>query len=69
MAEETVVRKALKEAFREAYHRDHANSAIHCSEVQFRPLTISLASALVEDGNGTAPGEVWEALRWERPGS
>lgn len=39
---------ALQWAFREAYHRDVANSAIHITQPQWRPLTALLARALNE---------------------
>lgn len=47
------ITEALVWAFTEAYHRDHANSAIHCAEVQYRPLTIRLAYALSANANST----------------
>lgn len=40
------IHHALSWAFAEAYHRDLANGAIHCTQPQWRPLTESLAHAL-----------------------
>lgn len=47
------ITEALHWAFAEAYHRDHANSAIHCADVQYRPLTVRLAYALLSNADST----------------
>lgn len=37
----------LWHAFRQNYHLDHSNAAIHCAEVRYSPITFRLAEHLL----------------------
>jgi len=36
----------LYQAFRQNYHLDNANAAVHCAEVRYSPLTFRLAEEI-----------------------
>jgi putative IMPACT (imprinted ancient) family translation regulator len=55
----------LYHAFKQAYHLDHSNAAIHCAQVRYSPLTFRLAEHL-QDARGpesTLTAEVVAVLK------
>lgn len=40
------IETVLYHCFKQNYHADHANAAIHCAQVRYSPLTFRLAEHL-----------------------
>jgi putative IMPACT (imprinted ancient) family translation regulator len=61
MTTETV----LYHAFKQAYHLDHSNAAVHCAQVRYSPLTFRLAEQLqdIKGPDGTLTSEVVAVLK------
>ena len=48
--EEVDLDATLWQAFRQNYHLDNSNAAVHCAGVRYSPLTFRLAEALYSRG-------------------
>lgn len=57
------VYSVLSWAFRQNYHADRMNAAIHCAEVRYSPLTFRLAEWLEHDGYAIDHEQILEVLR------
>lgn len=44
------LKTVLLHAFRQNFHADHSNAAIHCADVRYSPLTFRLAEQLENQG-------------------
>ena len=65
MASVMTLETVLYHCFKQNYHADHANAAIHCASVRYSPLTFRLAEHLqdVRGPESTLTTEVVAVLK------